>query len=52
MTFISSARSRLPIRRFSMIASGRVEELGERAGPLREPEVGHDDDVLRCLWMK
>ena len=49
MTFISSARSRLPTRRFSMIASGRVEELGERPGALGEPEVGDDDEVLELL---
>ena len=36
-------------RRFSMIASGRVEQLGEGPGALGEAEVGDDDQVLEVL---
>ena len=30
----------------------RVEQLGERARPLGEPEVGHDDQVLEVLVLE
>ena len=35
-----------------MIASGRVEELGERPRALGEPEVRHDDEVLEVLVLE
>ena len=49
MTFMSSARSRLPIAPLLDDRERRVEELGERPGALGEPEVRHDDEVLEVL---
>ena len=49
MTFMTSARSRLPRRRFSMIASGASRISANCPGALREPEVGDDHHVLDPL---
>ena len=44
--FNTSARSALPMRRFSTIASGAADHLGEVARPLGVADVGGDDTGL------
>ena len=46
MTLITSARSRLPWRRFSTIARGASSSSANCPGALGEPEVGDDDAVV------
>ena len=52
MTFISSARSRLPIAALLDDREGRVDQLGERAGALGEAQVGDHDEVLEVLRLE
>ena len=49
MTFMSSARSRLPKAPLLDRRQWRVDQLGEAPRALGEPEVGHDDHVVEVL---
>ena len=49
MTFISSARSRLPDAALLDDRQRRIDQLGERPGALGEAEVGDHDQVVEAL---